>query len=201
MQQSCGGNHRCSANFACSSRSHRQSWLCPKHLTDRTASHRVSDGRIPSHQIILFSRLSHPLGLRGLVPFSCFLFFCLTFFVFAVRMVGNVAGWSCGFLTFVSLCWVFLVLLILLNCCPLDRLFPHSTPLCTTCPPNNQRPRNKCQNIVRPVLTVPLDLSQVLLFATLIRESVPAFPTRIPSSPIPLAPPAYRRSLYIPPYR
>jgi hypothetical protein len=124
MQQSCGGNHRCSANSGASrgvielSGQVRQSWLCPKHPTDRTASHRVSDGRIPSHQIILFSlTLSRRLGLYGLVPFSCFLFFCLI-----LRVCGPNGGecrWqACGFLTFTSLSWVFLALPILLNCCP-----------------------------------------------------------------------------------
>ncbi|KAL2838242.1 hypothetical protein BJY01DRAFT_35411 [Aspergillus pseudoustus] len=87
-----------------------QSWLCPKHPTDRTASHRVSDGRIPSHQIILFSCLSHILWASAASShFLAFFSFAL-FFVFAVRMVGNVAGWSCGFLTFASFSWVFLSL-------------------------------------------------------------------------------------------
>jgi hypothetical protein len=124
MQQSCGGNHRCSAKSGAArgvielSGQVRQSWLCPKHPTDRTASHRVSDGRIPSHQIILFSlTLSRRLGLYGLVPFSCFLFFCLI-----LRVCGPNGGecrWqACGFLTFTSLSWVFLALPILLNCCP-----------------------------------------------------------------------------------
>jgi hypothetical protein len=76
---------------------------------------------VASHPIAsnhpLFLTLSHRLGLYGLVPFSCFLFFCLT-----LRVCGPNGGecrWlACGFLTFTSLSWVFLALPILLNCCP-----------------------------------------------------------------------------------
>ncbi|KAL4760647.1 uncharacterized protein BDW70DRAFT_59371 [Aspergillus foveolatus] len=67
------------------------------------ASHRLVDGRIPLHQIMLYSSLSLIFSFFAFQPGPprplsiSLLSFCCPILSLVLRMVGMVAGWPCGF--------------------------------------------------------------------------------------------------------